>query len=86
MKLKKEFIVYDTGDETILVPTGDAGFSGIVKGNSTFGYILEMLKSETDEARIITAMKECFDTSEAKIKDDVMKTITQLRSIGAIDG
>lgn len=37
MKLNKNFIVHKSGKNTVIVPTDDAGFSGIVKGNNTLG-------------------------------------------------
>ena len=33
MKLKKEFITHITEGESLLVPAGGAGFSGLVRGN-----------------------------------------------------
>ena len=85
MKLKKEFIVHDTGDETLLVPTGSAKFSGLVKGNKTLGAILELLKDETTEEAVVTAMGERFDAPEEVIRLDVRKVLTELRQIGALD-
>ena len=32
MKLKKEFIIHNTGDNSMLVPTGAAHFSGMAEG------------------------------------------------------
>ena len=55
MKLKKEFLLRNTGSESILVPAGGAAFSGIVRGNKTLGMILELLKEETTEAEIVAA-------------------------------
>ena len=86
MKLKKEFIVHQTGEESYLVPTGRAEFSGIVKGNATLGAILELLKSETSEEAIVKAMCERFDASQEQITQDVKKVLDGLRGIGAIDG
>ncbi|MBQ1362597.1 MAG: hypothetical protein IIY43_06055 [Oscillospiraceae bacterium] len=37
MKLKKEFIIHHTEDESLFVPASGAGFAGLVKGNKTFG-------------------------------------------------
>ncbi len=85
MKLKKEFITHDTGAESLLVPTGAAGFAGLVKGNKTLGAILELLKQDTTEKEIITAMKARFDAPEEVIARDVNKALTELRKIGAID-
>ncbi len=73
MKLKKEFIAHETGKESLLVPSGVAGFSGLVKGNKTFGMILDLLKTETTEAEITAAMCERFDASETVIAGDVKK-------------
>lgn len=86
MKLKKEFIVHVTGKETVLVPTGNADFSGLVRGNKTFGAIMELLKEETTEDEIIAAMKKRFDAPEDMIRRDVEKAVSELRKIGAIDG
>ena len=85
MKLKKEFIAHDTGSESLLVPTGGAGFSGLVKGNKTLGVILDLLKEDTTETEIIAAMSARFDAPEAVIAGDVKKALTELRKIGALD-
>lgn len=86
MKLKKEFIPHETGSESLLIPAGGAGFSGLVKGNKTLGAILELLKEDTAEEKIIAAMKQRFDAPEDMITADVHKALTELRKIGAIDG
>ena len=85
MKLKKEFITHNTDSESLLVPTGAAGFSGLVKGNKTLGVILDLLKDDTTEADIIAAMKARFNAPEEIITRDVNKAISELRKIGAID-
>ena len=85
MKLKKEFITHETGSESLLVPTGAANWSGIVKGNKTLGVILELLKEETTEEAMVCAMRERFDASEEVISGDVRKALTELRKIGALD-
>ena len=85
MKLKNEFIPHETGSESLLIPAGGAGFSGLVKGNKTLGGILGLLKEDTTEDKIIAAMKQRFDASEDKITADVKKALSELRKIGAID-
>ena len=85
MKLKKEFITHDTGEESLLVPTGSAGFSGLVKGNKTLGAILALLKEDTTEEAVVAAMKQRFDAPEEVIARDVKKALAELRKIGAID-
>jgi hypothetical protein len=85
MKLNKDFLLHNTGSESILVPTGNAGFSGVVRGNKTLGAVLELLKEETTEAEIITALKSRFDAPEGAIEKDVTKALAELRKIGALD-
>ena len=57
MKLKIAFITHDTGSESLLVPSGGAGWSGIVRGNKTLGAILALLKEDTTEQAVIAAMR-----------------------------
>ncbi len=85
MKLNKEFLLHDTGSESILVPLGSAGFSGVVRGNKTLGVLLELLKEETTEANLVAAMKVRFQAPEGAIEKDVEKALAELRRIGALD-
>ena len=85
MKLKKEFITYDAGSESLLVPAGGAGFSGLVKGNKTLGAILALLREDTTEETVITAMRQRFDAPEDIVVRDVKKVVFELRKIGALD-
>ncbi len=85
MKLKREFIIHNTGSETVLVPTGSADFSGLVRGNATLERILRLLLNDTDEERIVDAMCAEFDAPREKIAQDVAKAIDELRRIGAIE-
>ena len=85
MKLKKEFLIYKNDPDTVLVPTGKAGFSGVVRGNSTFGVILEMLKDDISEQEMLSRMKSRFDGIPETIEKDVKMAINELRKIGALD-
>ena len=85
MKLKKEFIPHETGNESLLIPAGGAGFSGLVKGNKTLGAILALLKEDTTEETVIRAMQERFDAPADVIAADVKKALTELQKIGALD-
>ena len=85
MRLRKDFITHDTGTESLLVPIGTAGFSGLVKGNKTLGAILELLKKDTSDKEIVAAMKARYDASEEIIARDVEKVLSGLREIGALD-
>ena len=85
MKLNKDYITHSTDDETLLVPTCDAGFFGLVRGNQTLGAMLEQLQAETTETAVVAALCAEFDAPEAVIADDVKTALDMLRSIGALD-
>ena len=85
MKLKKEFISQNFGEDSLLVPTGAAKFSGLVKGNRTLGVILEYLKKETSEDEIVVSLKERYDAAEDVLRRDVTRVLNELRNIGALD-
>ena len=85
MKLRSEFLIHQNDKETLLVPAGSAEFSGIVKGNNTFGEILSLLKDDTSESQIIKSMCERYEAPEKVISQDVRKILDSLRSINALE-
>ncbi len=85
MKLSSKFITYNSRRDSLLVPTGNADFAGLVRGNKTLGAILELLKTDTDEAGIVRALCARFDAPEAVIAADVEKALAELRKIGALE-
>ncbi len=85
MKLKDEFIVHKTEKESVLVPVGGAGFSGIIKGNAVLGDLLNLLLKDTTEEKLIAAMLGRYNAPENVITKDVKAALDQLRAIGALD-
>ena len=85
MKLNEGFIVHEIKGETMLVPTGNMSFSGIVKGNRTFGVLLELLKYDITWEELITAMRDRFEAPEGVIESDMARHLDELRKIGAIE-
>lgn len=85
MKLDPDFILHMIGEETVLVPVGQSAFSGMVRGNKTLGAVLELLRSETTEEKLVADMSARFSAPEGVIEKDVRDVLTQLRSIGALD-
>lgn len=85
MKLNDAFILHNLGDETLLVPTGEADFHGLVQGNKTVEVILSCLRTDTTEDQILSELKKRFDGDETLMKEDIEDVVTKLRDIGAID-
>ena len=86
MKLNEDFIMHNTGEEILLVPTAAARFHGLVQGNKAVEVILSCLQNDTTEDEILSVMKEKFDGDEEDMREDIRDVIKKLKEIGAIDG
>ena len=85
MKLKKEFVTYDTDGKQIMVSVDTKRFSGMVKSNETATFIINCLKEETDADSIVEKMLQEYDAPREVIAKDVQKVIDKLQEIGALD-
>lgn len=87
MKLKSDFVSHQLGDEHLLVPVGKAAksFHGLVKSNSTAGFIVECLRTETCEEEIVDKTLAKYDVDREKASKDVRFIINQLQGIDALE-
>lgn len=85
MKINDSFITHDDEGSKLLVSTGASKFSGLVRSNETAGFIISCLEKDTTEAEIVEEMQKKYNGSKEIMERDVMKIISQLRKIGAID-
>lgn len=85
MKLNSGFLSHSDGGEMLLVSTGAAKFSGVVRSNSTAGFIIGCLEQETTEDEITAKLCAQYDVDAETARRDVQKIVSQLRGIGAID-
>lgn len=85
MKLNPDFFRHTMDGSTLIVPTADAAFRGLVQGNKTVGVIVECLEKETTEEAIVDCLCERFEGDRADMEADVADVISRLREIGAID-
>ncbi len=87
MKLKDGFITYNTGEENLLVATGEAGksFNGIVRNNETAAFIAELLKNEITEDEIVNKILETYEVDEKTARNDVNKLLNIFRKEGFLE-
>jgi hypothetical protein len=85
MKLKDGFVTQEMGGEQIMVATGAARFSGLVRSNATAAFIVDCLKEETTRDAIVEKMLARYDASSELICADVDMVLAKLRSIDALD-
>ena len=86
MKLHPDYITHMSGDEQVIVATGDSAkrFCGIAKGNETTAFIVDCLKEETSKEAIIEALASQYAVEKALVEEDVTMVLTKLDQIGAL--
>ena len=84
MKLKDTYITHDSDGEQILLDTSSS-FAGLIRNNKTAAFIVECLKEDTTEEKIVEAMFEKYDATKAVLAKDVSEVIGKLRKVGALD-
>ena len=84
MKLKDTYITHDSDGEQILLDTSSS-FVGLIRNNKTAAFIVECLKEETTQEKIVEAMFEKYDAPKEVLAKDVSDVIEKLRKVGALD-
>lgn len=84
MKLKDTYITHDSDGEQILLDTSSS-FAGLIRSNKTAAFIVECLKEETTQEKIVEAMFEKYDAPKDVLAKEVSEVIEKLRKVGALD-
>ncbi len=81
MKLKEEFVIHKVGEKYIAVATGEAAkeLNGMIRCNEIANTILTLLKKETTEEQVVSAIMEEYEGEADVIRCEVHKVIEQLR-------
>ena len=62
-----------------------SSFAGLIRSNKTAAFIVECLKDDTTQEKIVEAMFEKYDASKDVLAKDVSDVIEKLRKVGALD-
>ena len=84
MKLKDTYITHDSDGEQILLDTSSS-FAGLIRSNKTAAFLVECLKDDTTQEKIVEAMFEKYDAPKDVLAKDVSEVIGKLRKVGALD-
>ena len=84
MKLKDTYITHDSDGEQILLDTSSS-FAGLIRNNKTAAFIVECLKEDTTQEKIVEAMLEKYDAPKDVLAKDVSDVIEKLRKVGALN-
>lgn len=85
MKLKQCFIISNTGDETVIVSTGENDFSGVIRLNETAGFIANCLQNDITKEEMIAKILKEYEITQDKAKSAVEKVLSALNQVGAIE-
>ena len=82
MKLKYSFEAVDMGDEIIYVPVGKgaANVSGVLKLNREGQEIIELLKEETSEEAIVSALAAKYENDRTILVGYVRSVLDRLNA------
>ena len=84
MKLKDTYITHESDGEQILLDTSSS-LAGLIRSNKTAAFIVECLKEDTPQEKIVEAMFEKYDAPKDVLAKDVSEVIEKLRKVGALD-
>lgn len=85
MKLKQDFVTQEIDGTQYLIPVGGEAFSGVVRGNETVAFLVELLKQETTQEALVDAMAAEYDAPREVLASDVARVLDVLREVGALD-
>ena len=85
MKLKQDFVTQEIDGTQYLIPVGGEAFSGVVRGNETVAFLVELLKQETTQEALVDAMAAEYDAPREVLAADVARVLETLRGIGALE-
>lgn len=88
MKLRKEFVIRDVGDTTVMVPTGELmnEYSKMFKLNELGKFIAELLQKEDMEIDdIVQKILEEYEVDEERARADTETFIKKLQEDGILE-
>ena len=86
MRLKYTFEMVDMGEEIICVPVGEgaAQVHGVLKLNKEGQEIMELLKEETDEKKIVDTLAAKYENDRNILIEYVRNIVESLQNAGLI--
>lgn len=86
MKVKEGFVLRDVAGSAMVIAVGEASksFQGMVRLNDTGKEIWKYVENGMSEEQIVAAMKEKYDVSEDKLKNDVHEMIQRMVKAGFV--
>lgn len=87
MKAKKDYILRKVGKQYVLVATGRSSreFHGMIRLDESAAYVFELLKKETTQEELVSALMSKYPVEEAEARSDIESFIAVLKEAGALE-
>jgi hypothetical protein len=87
MKIKKGFLMREVAGENVVIAVGEAAkeFKGMIRLNPTGAFLWKLLEKDTDEAAMVNAMLDTYDTDKETAENDIRAFIGSIRGAGLLD-
>ena len=73
MKIKKGFLMREVAGENVVIAVGEAAksFKGMIRLNPTGAFLWKLLEKDTDEAAMVSAMLDAYETDKETAENDI---------------
>lgn len=86
MKIKEGFLMHQISGQMVVLPTGgDLDLNMMITLNDTGAFLWELLRSETDEETLVSALLAEYDVDEAKARSCVAAFLEKLGENGFLE-
>ncbi len=87
MKIKKGFLMREVAGENVVIAVGEAAiqFKGMIRLNPTGAFLWKLLETDTDEAAMVDAMLDAYETDKETAEKDIRAFIDAIRTAGLLD-
>jgi len=86
MKLNDNYVLYELGDDKVLVCLDSRQFSGVIKLNSTAAFIVGLMKEEISKDKLAEAIVDHYsDVDTSKALTAIDSVLDSLKDTGAIN-
>ena len=87
MKIKKGFLMREVAGENVVIAVGEAAksFKGMIRLNPTGASLWKLLEKDTDEAAMLSAMLDAYETDKETAENDIRAFVGSIRAAGLLD-
>lgn len=77
----------EVAGENVVIAVGEAAksFKGMIRLNPTGAFLWKLLEKDTDEAAMVNAMLDAYETDKETAENDIRAFVGSIRAAGLLD-